>query len=82
MSGLTVDDYKYFNDKFNEVYARIKTIDSDISKIKIESEKRLTEIETEHNIRKNTKTTNKRDLFQALSVAGAYIAIFVTLIYR
>lgn len=77
MTNLDVDDYKYFDVKFNEIYSRITNIDKELDKVKLEAERRLTEIETFHTVVKETKTGKKRDLINTLSIIGAYVTILV-----
>ena len=87
MNNLTNDDLKYLDNKFNTIHTRIgdtcddiAQINRDISAIKIEAEKRLTAIETEHKVQRESTDSKKKNIFNILSIAGAYIAIGVMFI--
>lgn len=80
MKSLNNDDFKYFDSKFEQIHSRINDIASDVNAVKVEAEARLTEIETEHKLQKHNNASKKKDIFQSLSVLGAYIGIAIVLI--
>ena len=80
MKSLNNDDFKYFDSKFEQIHARINDIAGDVAAVKIEAEARLTEIETEHKIKKESNNSKKKDIFQTMSILGAYVGLALMII--
>ena len=80
MKSLDIDDYKYFDSKFSEVHARIGSVDDVVNAAILKSEERLTVLETTHKVNDSNKSNTTGNIFQSLSLLGAYIGIGILFI--